>query len=264
MSKVKNGKEYAKINSSNSCIINGRKVPVGAIYGKYREVSFICLDTHTYNNKVSIEFFQNTWKRFQVGSDEPIYKLIMTAGDAHAKFGTGNVASVTSHGPQAKKAQADFIRYKGSCYSQSAIDGKGYAMDWNDRPEGSFTREDRKYGWNARGCEFSPEERARDVARHGKCTDNPNTPFAKKNSMYVHDVQKGRDKKDTVHVEGQPKSKTYPDKPENVLRDSIKKVEADRNRRLNDCGSTSRPTGHAFTGKPGGNAVRKVIHGEQV
>ena len=212
----KNAREYAKINFSNSCVINNRKVPVGAVYGKYRETVFICVDTKPHSShlgdtspKVAIEFFhQNRWKRYQIETSEPIYRLIMTAGDSCAKFGTGNVSTMTTHGPQAKKAQADFIRFKGSCYSQKAIEGKGYKdLDREEAVNDVVCRQNGKIVVvNNRGQRYFANERPYDPNKPfevGQNTAGPAQFVPNRNSMYVHDTQKCRDEKKTTKVSGE-------------------------------------------------------------
>lgn len=204
--------------------LEGRKVPKFAIYGNVNNVPYIWR-----NDLESLQVYKKgKWIRADLtkfpaiagyirkfivsGSFEDKATVVFdkrAAVDAKIQKRLMHEANVgvsrTSTGsPVAKTNNKAIIRYNGSCYSQSAIDGKFYGIDWNDSKEGSLTREDKKYGWNAHAVTFHPDERAADVARHGKITEDPNVRVVKRDGMYVHDVQKCRDdKKETKKVSGE-------------------------------------------------------------
>lgn len=283
-------REFNIVTEFNVSLFNRRPLAVGMIYGKIDGVTYtfqpvtgeLCTHCGAWGkmceNSATIDKIWAVLNRKR--SKWPVSIRPFDASRGHDKSvkatmrHTAECASrphVVEGAPVRREVQRTYTRYKGSCYSQRAIEGKMYTTcEYEEKVRDVVVYDEGgPRVINSRGDSYRGYERPYDYKKPmevGQNTAGPEQFLSKRNGMYAHDVQKGKDnKKEERHVGELSKSAPRKERTTEQLRSEVKNLETDRSRRLNDCGSTSRPSGHIFfTDKAGGNAVRKVIHGEQV
>lgn len=284
-------KEFNIVTKFDVSLFNRRPLAVGMIYGKVDGVTYVFqpvtkeLSTHVgawakpCTNQAVIDKIWSVLNRKR--EKWPVSIVRFDGGAKYARtvkermMHTAEQASrphVVDGAPVRREVQKNYTRFVGSCYSQRAIEGKGYTTcEYEERVRDVVVYDE--FGHvekvvNSRGDGYRPYERPYDHRKPmevGQHTAGPEQFLPQRNSLPALDRTHGKPEKREVKAVAMPSHKRADRvRSTSELIAEVKEVEAEHASRVASVAST-RPNGHAFTsGKPGGNAVRKVIHGEQV